>query len=94
MRLEPNSSKSATAFTVIFEQLVEWYNYQQTDPGDKLSLILTKTLLQASVSPVRPLQDVSNREAECIATGGTLFTYDEYLSVIKSTATIYDEKQQ
>jgi len=94
MRLEPNSSKSATAFIVIFEQLVERYNDQQTDPGAKLSLILTKTLLQASVSLVWPLQDVSNREAERIATSGTLFTYDEYLSVIKSTATIYDEKQQ
>lgn len=94
MRLEPNSSKSATAFIVIFEELVEQYNDQQTDPGAKLSLVLTKTLLQASVSLVKPLQDVANREAERIATGGTLFTYDEYLSVIKSTASVYDEKLQ
>lgn len=91
---EAASGRSALTFVTSFERMLETYNDQQSDVGMMLPPPMMKAMLQRSVAGVAMLQDVANREQERIAQGGQLFDYFEYLHILKSTATIYDQKRQ
>lgn len=91
---EASSGKSALTFITTFERMLETYNDQQSDVGMMLPPPMMKAMLQRAVAGVSMLQDVANREQERIAQGGQLFDYFEYLHILKSTATIYDQKRQ
>lgn len=91
IRLDNHWTKPSIEFITGFDRLLENYNDQQTQSDSVLNDTFKKTLLQAAVSPIGMLRGVSDRESERVVQGGTMFTYEEYLTVLKSTAAIYDE---
>jgi hypothetical protein len=92
-RYDGRSSKTAVTFITEFECTVDRFNEQQSDPNMRLSAPMMKTLLEAAVSQVPMLLDVSNREQENIVRGVPPFNYVEYLQLVKSAASLYDQKK-
>ena len=90
---EPSSGKSVFAHIVAFEDMVESYHDLCEDPDMRLPLPMMKSLLQRSVAGIQMLHDVQQRENERVALGGSLFTFHEYVMVLKTSATLYDEKR-
>ena len=92
-RYDPKENLTASVFITEFETMVEHYNEQQADPGMILNDPMKKSLLQASLSTVTMLRAVSDRESDRMVQNGLPFTFDEYLTVVKSSAALYDEQR-
>jgi hypothetical protein len=92
-QFDPRGKRSALLFITHFEEQVEKYNDQQTDPDLLLNETQLKNWLQTSLSQVSALHAVANREHEDMIRGGRPLTYDEYLQAIKGSATLYDQKR-
>jgi hypothetical protein len=91
-KFDPRNGKvSAMEFITTFETMVETYNDMQVQPGLQLSDEFQKTLLQASLSQVSVLRAVSDREQEALIRGGAPFDFDQYLSIVKTQAILFDE---
>jgi hypothetical protein len=90
-RYDPKSGKTAMSFINAFTKMVNDYNDQQLDVGMRLNGPMKKSMLMASLSSVTMLRSISDREQERVVQGGKLFTYEEYLDLMKSTATLFDE---
>jgi hypothetical protein len=92
-RFDPRSAGiTAIKYITNFQCQVTVYNEQQSMPDLVLNDELKKTLLQAGVSSVSILQAVGDREQDSIIRGGDPFMYAQYLTVLKSQATLYDEQ--
>jgi hypothetical protein len=54
---------------------------------------MKKALLQASISGITMLRAVSDRETDRVIQKGPPFSYEEYLTAVKSSAALYDEQK-
>ena len=66
------------------------YNSQQSKPEMKINEYQMRTYMQNALSGVRDFQGASDRENDRITMGGRPFTYEEYMTCIKSTASRLD----
>jgi hypothetical protein len=87
-----NAGSTAIKYITNFQRQVTVYNEQQAKSNLVLNDELKKTLLQAGVSNVGLLRAVGDREQDSIIRGGDPFTYAQYLTVLKSQATLYNEQ--
>jgi hypothetical protein len=92
MKFDPRGGKeTAMAFITRFETMALQYNKQQEDEDSQLTDTFKKNLLTAGVSTVAILRAVSDREQEALMRGGRPFGFNEYLAILKTAATLYDE---
>ena len=80
-------------FIIEFKTTAEHYNEQQTNSGMILNGTMKKAMLQAALLPVTILRAVADRETKHVMQRGAPFTYNEYLTAIKSSVALYDEGQ-
>ena len=90
-KFDPRGNQTATMFILEFETMAERYNEQQTDIGMILNGTMKKAMLQSALSSVTILRAVADRETERVVQGGAPFSYEEYLTAVKSSAALYDE---
>ena len=92
-RFDPRNARiNAIQFIADFQKKVSVYNEQQPSEALKLNDEIKKTLLQASMSNVSILRAVGEREQDSIIRGSPALTYANYLVLLKSAATLYDEQ--
>jgi hypothetical protein len=92
-KFDPRNGKmTAMEFITKFETMVEEYNDLQEHLGTQLSDEFRKTLLTASVSTVTILRSISDREQESLVRGGRPFAYQEYATILKTQAVLFDEQ--
>lgn len=81
---------SVYSYIVMFNQSMELYNKQQTSPELKINEHQKRLYLQNSVSLVKQLRAVAERETDRVVTGGVGFNYYQYMEALKSVATQMD----
>jgi hypothetical protein len=80
-------------YIVSFDALMDLYNQQQPRVELQINDFMKRQYLQNALSTSDKFQDVSSRETDRIVMGGTPFTWSEYLTAVKSTATLVDERR-
>lgn len=92
-RFDPRNARvNAIQFIADFQKKVSVYNEQQPSEAMKLNDEIKKSLLQASMSNVSILRAVGEREQDSVIRGSPALTYANYLVLLKSAATLYDEQ--
>jgi len=87
----PSGKETAIEYIATWEQWVETYNEQQTQPDAQLKGLMLKNMLQQAFSRVPYLRNVASREQEAIVRGALPFSFDEYKEVLEHNAVTYDE---
>jgi hypothetical protein len=93
LRLDSSYQTGALSFVTSFEQTMDFYNDHQQE-NMRLSKLMMKALLQSAVSGNAALRALDDREQDHVAQGRAVFTYQEYLDALKTSAAIYDEDQK
>ena len=93
-RLDMKQSKSTYDFIVAFDHLFTKYNQMQRRPEMRLNIYQKRQYMQNALANIKTFRDISEREMDRITMGQQEFTYDEYLTQAKSTATRIDSTRK
>ena len=89
MRIDNRSLQ--TAFILELHDFVDTYNRLQQNPSLRIDDLARKDYLIAAVAPAPNLASVHTREIEhMVIHGGTGYTYDEYLLLLRTAASLQD----
>ena len=83
-------TKSAYEFVVTLDQMFDLYNNQQGNVHLHINESMKRTYMQNALSGIRAFQEVTERETDRLILGGTPFTYYEYMTAVKATASKMD----
>jgi len=84
-------NRSVYEYIISFDALMDLYNQQQPRAELMINDFMKRQYLQNALSNVKSFQDVNSRETDRLILGGTAFSWSEYLTAVKSTATLLDE---
>ena len=73
-----------------FLQSIELYNNQQRNPRMLINEDMARIHLENALSGIKAFQDVTERETDRVVQGGTPFSFEEYVTSVKSVATRVD----
>jgi hypothetical protein len=91
-RFSPGKQK-AYDFVIDYCNRFKQYNKQQRRPEMRINKFQMRTYLQTALSNIKVFQDISNRETDRLVMGQPEFSWEEYLTNVKSTATRFDAKR-
>lgn len=83
-------TKSAYEFVVTLDQMFELYNNQQSNVHLHINESMKRTYMQNALMGIRAFQEVTDRETDRMIMGGTPFSYNEYMTAVKSVASKID----
>jgi hypothetical protein len=91
VRLGNSWNKTTYEFIISFQKYLRQYNEMQRNHQMRINPIMAKTLLENAVAPVEKFRLIQQRETEAVLRGGRTFSYDEYVTLLKHTATLADQ---